>query len=55
MLTFFVTGPSACGDCNGVDCKNCENEIDMDDNSDEEEDSNIYDVMKNDQQLILLC
>lgn len=36
---------SACGDCNGVDCENCENEIDMDDDSDEEEDRNIFDVL----------
>ena len=35
---------SACANCNGIDCENCENEVDMDDFSDEEEDRNIFDV-----------
>ena len=35
---------SACGNCNGIDCENYENEVDMDDFSDEEEDRNIFDV-----------
>ena len=35
---------SACGNCNGIDCENCENEVDMDDFSDEEEDRYIFDV-----------
>ena len=33
---------SACGNCNGIDCKNCENEVDMNDFSDKEEDRNIF-------------
>ena len=32
---------SACANCNGIDCENCENEVDMDDFSDEEKDRNI--------------
>ena len=35
---------SACGNCNGIDCENCGNEVDMDDFSDQEEDRNIFDV-----------
>ena len=35
---------SACGNCNGIDCENYENEVGMDDFSDEEEDRNIFDV-----------
>ena len=35
---------SACGNCNGMDCENCGNEVDMDDFSDKEEDRNIFDV-----------
>ena len=34
---------SACRNCNGIDCEKCENEVDMDDFSDEE-DRNIFDV-----------
>ena len=35
---------SACGNYNGIDSENCENEVNMDDFSDEEEDRNIFDV-----------
>ena len=35
---------SACGNCNGIDCENCENEVDIDDFNDEGEDINIFDV-----------
>ena len=35
---------SACGNCNGIVCENCENEVDMENFSDEEEDRNIFDV-----------
>ena len=34
---------SACRNCNGIDCEKCENEVHMDDFSDEE-DRNIFDV-----------
>ena len=40
----MVLSVSACGNCNGIDCENCENEVDMDNFSDEEEDRNIFDV-----------
>ena len=33
---------SVCGDCNGANCRNYENEIDMDGGSDEKQDRNIY-------------
>ena len=35
---------SACGSCNGIDRENCENEVDIDNFSEEEEDRNIFDV-----------
>ena len=35
---------SACGNCNEIDCENCENEVDIGDFSDEEENKNIFDV-----------
>ena len=38
---------SACGNCNGIDCENCGNEEDMDDFSDKEDGSNIFDVFDN--------
>ena len=34
----------ACGSCNGIDCENCENKVDIDNFSEEEEDGNIFDV-----------
>ena len=37
---------SACGNCNGIDCENCENEVDMNDFSDKDEDRNIFDDWK---------
>ena len=39
----MVLSVSACGNCNGIDCENCENEVEMDDFNDKEEDRNIFD------------
>ena len=40
----MVLSVSASRNCNEIDWENCENEVDMDDFSDEEEDKNIFDV-----------
>ena len=34
---------SACGDCHGVNCQNCENEVDMEN---DDEDGNIFDIFE---------
>ena len=40
---FVVVCVSACGDCHGVDCENCEVEIETDS---DDEDGNIFDVFE---------
>ena len=40
----MVLSVSASRNCNEIDWENCENEVDMDDFSDEKEDKNIFDV-----------
>ena len=44
---------SVCSDCNGANCTNYENEIDMDGGSDEKQDRNILDVIHQKQLPIL--